>query len=99
MVSPEIAGVEKKSERKRRLLGPPTHAFTVAEFCDAHRISRSQYYKLKKKKLGPAETKALDKIIITAESAAAWRRKHTDPPTRTNRYGRDLPHGRDGLLP
>jgi hypothetical protein len=76
----EVAPAEKKKgERKRRKLGPPSHAFTVQEFCDAHRISRSQYYELKKLGRGPAETRALDKIIITQESAAAWRRKHTTP--------------------
>jgi hypothetical protein len=32
---------------------------------------------LKRLGLAPAETRVLDKIIITFESAAAWRRRHT----------------------
>jgi hypothetical protein len=68
---------EGTSKRKRRDLGPPTHAFTVQEFCDSHRISRAQYYKSRARGLAPAETRILDKVFISAESAAAWRRKHT----------------------
>jgi hypothetical protein len=61
--------------KKKRTLGPPSHAFTIQEFCDAHRISRSQYYELKKRGKAPAETSALGKILITTESAARWRQK------------------------
>jgi hypothetical protein len=72
----DVAGSSPK-KRKKRDRGPPTHAFSIGEFCDAHRISRAQYYKLKARGLAPAETRVLDKVIITSESAAAWRRKHT----------------------
>lgn len=82
MARPEVTGrapgeVAQAKKRSRRIRGPPTHAFSIQEFCDAHRISKSQYYELKRLGLGPAETRLLDKIIITQESAAAWRRRHT----------------------
>jgi hypothetical protein len=64
-----------RAEKKKRDLGPPSCAFTIQEFCDAHRISRSQFYRLREKGLGPKEKSVLGKIIITAESAAAWRRR------------------------
>ena len=59
--------------RRRRERGLPTLAFRVSEFCDAHRISRSHYYALKKQGLGPRETALLGVTVITAEDAAAWR--------------------------
>jgi hypothetical protein len=59
--------------RKRRSRGLPTLAFRVAEFCDAHRISRAHYYALRKQGLGPRETALLGVTIITHEDAAAWR--------------------------
>jgi hypothetical protein len=60
--------------------GPPKYpldAYTVREFCTAHRISRSHYYVLKARGLGPDEAELLGRIIITKEAAAAWRRKRT----------------------
>jgi hypothetical protein len=52
---------------------------TIAEFCAAEKISRAKYYELKKKGLGPAETRVDGIIRITPESHARWRRKHTRP--------------------
>jgi hypothetical protein len=48
-------------------------AFTIAEFCHAHRISRSTYYNLKKVGKGPREKEVFGRIIITNEAAAEWR--------------------------
>jgi hypothetical protein len=69
---------------------PPTtgtfldlEAYTIAEFCATHRISRSTYYVLKARSQQPDETFVLDRIIITRESAAAWRRKRTAASRRT----------------
>jgi hypothetical protein len=66
-----------KSKSKAEAKGRPSNAeaFTVPEFCQAHRISESFYYKLKSLGLGPEETKKLSKILITNESAAEWRSK------------------------
>jgi hypothetical protein len=67
----------ERPKRKKRALGPPTHVFSITEFCDSHRISRAQYYRLRARGLAPAETRVLGNVFVTAESAAAWRRKHT----------------------
>jgi hypothetical protein len=54
-------------------------AYSIPQFCAAHSISRGQFYALRKKGMGPAETKLIGRIVITRESAAAWRRRHTTP--------------------
>jgi hypothetical protein len=51
-------------------------AYTINEFCDAHRISRAHYYNLKRLGQGPDEARAGDRtVIITMEAAARWRRQ------------------------
>jgi hypothetical protein len=47
--------------------------FTVNEFCLAHRIGLNTYYKLRKAQKGPHEIHVGSKVLITRESAAAWR--------------------------
>jgi hypothetical protein len=55
--------------------GPPgAVAFTVIEFCKAHRISRSFLYSEWKAGRGPRFMRAGVKRIITFEAAADWRR-------------------------
>jgi len=49
-------------------------AYTVSEFCDAHRISRSKLYQLWTTGLGPRFIQIGTKKIITTEAAANWRR-------------------------
>jgi hypothetical protein len=80
MSSLDVSPAPDKPGRKKRDLPPPSHAFTIQEFCDAHRISRSQFYRLREKGIGPKEKSVLGKTIITAESAAAWRRKRIANP-------------------
>jgi hypothetical protein len=48
-------------------------AFTITEFCQAHRISRSMLYKLWSAGTGPRVKNIGVKKIITAEAAAEWR--------------------------
>ena len=48
-------------------------AYTVAEFCAAHRISKAQYYELKKIKKTPDEMHARGRVIISVEAAERWR--------------------------
>ena len=70
--------------RSQFATGPPTPrlALTIPEFCAAHRISESLYYKLKRQGKGPREMEAGMRKLITFESAAEWRRaretKHTE---------------------
>jgi hypothetical protein len=48
-------------------------AYNIREFCTAHRISESFYFKLRGLGLGPRELRKLDKITITKEAAREWR--------------------------
>jgi hypothetical protein len=50
-------------------------AFTVSEFCAAHRISRTKLYELWAAGTGPRFFYIGVKKIITAEAAADWRRE------------------------
>ena len=49
--------------------------FTVAEFCDAHRISRAKLYQLWQEGIGPRVMRVGNKVLITVEAAADWRQK------------------------
>jgi hypothetical protein len=62
-------------------------AYTVNEFCDAHRISRSKLYQLWAAGLGPRFIRIGSKKIITTEAAANWRRagEANDKPSPTAR--------------
>jgi hypothetical protein len=64
---PTLVEAEDKQETVERA------SFTIAEFCVAHRISESFYFKIRGLGLGPRELRKLDKILITKESAAEWR--------------------------
>ena len=68
MAAPQVTGRKITSGLKRA-------AYTIREFCDAHRISKSTYYNLRKQDLGPDEARAGDRVIITIEAAARWRRQ------------------------
>jgi len=73
MAAPQVTG--RKITRQAR--APPLlerAAYTIREFCDAHRISKSTYYNLRKQGLGPDEARVRDRVIITMEAAARWRR-------------------------
>jgi hypothetical protein len=56
---------------------PPRAAFTVSEFCEAHRISQAKYYEMKKEGWGPIEMEVGRRRLISYEAAAEWRRKRT----------------------
>jgi len=66
MARPEITG--------RSPLGA---SLTIMGFCATENISRAGYYKLKKKGLGPDETRIGGIIRITPEAHTRWRRRHT----------------------
>jgi hypothetical protein len=48
-------------------------AFTIAEFCTAHRISRSTYFKLRTAGKGPRVMPLGASIRISVEAAREWR--------------------------
>ena len=54
---------------------PARAAFTVPEFCEAHRISQAKYYEMKKEGWGPVEMEVGRRRLISFEAAAEWRRK------------------------
>jgi hypothetical protein len=56
---------------------PDVPAFTIPEFCTAHRISRAFYYTLRSRGLAPDEAELLGRKIITHEAAARWRKQRT----------------------
>ncbi|MCK1606775.1 hypothetical protein IVB02_36750 [Bradyrhizobium sp. 166] len=49
-------------------------AFTIKEFCEAHRISEAMYFKLCKVGLGPRVMRAGRRVTISMEAATDWRR-------------------------
>ena len=49
--------------------------FTVAEFCDSHRVSRSKLYQLWKDGTGPKIIRIGTKVLISVEAATDWRRE------------------------
>jgi hypothetical protein len=61
----EHAGGRQEAERA---------AYTVSEFCDTHRISRSKLYQLWAIGAGPRFIQVGTKKIITVEAASDWRR-------------------------
>jgi hypothetical protein len=60
----ELSGASRDTERA---------AYTVSEFCAAHRISRSKLYELWASGNGPRFISVGNKRIITLEAAAEWR--------------------------
>jgi hypothetical protein len=58
---------------ERRLSSGAKSAYSIPEFCQAHSISRSLYYKLKKLGQAPRELEVLNRKLITEEAAARWR--------------------------
>ncbi|MDP1650389.1 MAG: helix-turn-helix domain-containing protein [Rubrivivax sp.] len=53
----------------------PQAAYTIAEFCDAHRISRTHLHNLMKAGHGPRIMKVGRRVLISPEAAADWRRQ------------------------
>jgi transposase-like protein len=47
-------------------------AYTISEFCEAWRISRTQLYKQWREGIGPRFMRNGTKIIITHEAAVVW---------------------------
>jgi hypothetical protein len=50
-------------------------AYSIPEFCDAHRISRAHYFNLQKAGEGPRVMHVGARVIISREAAADWRRQ------------------------
>ena len=53
----------------------PAAAYSIREFCAAHRLSESMYFKLRTHGLGPDEMSVGSRRIISFEAAERWRRE------------------------
>ncbi len=49
-------------------------AYSVAEFCTAHRISRAFFYKLAADGKGPSVMKVGNRTLIARDAAEQWRK-------------------------
>jgi hypothetical protein len=65
-------GPSESSTRDER---PPPAAYSIREFCAAHRLSESMYFKLRNQGLGPDEMSVGSRRIISFEAAERWRRE------------------------
>ncbi|WP_247316276.1 hypothetical protein [Bradyrhizobium sp. 141] len=70
----ENAVARQKSVRKPSRPDLPRAAYSISEFCEAHRICEAFYYKLRAAGLGPREMRILGKVTISIEAALEWRR-------------------------
>jgi hypothetical protein len=52
-----------------------TAAYSIAEFCRAHRLSRAFFYNLLKRGEGPTVMKVGKRRLVANEAADAWRRR------------------------
>lgn len=48
--------------------------FSIREFCDAHRISRSRFYEMIEANQAPTLMRVGHRVLISVEAAAEWRR-------------------------
>lgn len=55
-------------------------AFTIAEFCEAHRISKEHLHRLWRNGEGPRRMQVGRRVLITAEAAADWRKQLESEP-------------------
>ena len=53
-------------------------AFSIPEFCRRHGISRAHFYNLSKSGDAPAVMRVGRRTLVSAEAAAAWRRRMED---------------------
>lgn len=86
MARPEITGkksaaISRRRRPRTRPLSTPPACYTVTTFCQAHHISESFYYKLKKKRRGPREMQVGARTFITFEAAADWRTQNETAAT------------------
>jgi hypothetical protein len=89
MARGEITGKKpvQRADEAKRLPGPPIADataiergppvppawYSVREFCLAHRLSISMYFKLKAQGRGPREIAVGSRRYVTFDDAAAWR--------------------------
>lgn len=69
-------GIEQRVAARDTIAKMPSQfAFSVAQFCEGHDITKVLFYKLLKEGRGPRIMKVGTRTLISAEAAAAWRRQ------------------------
>jgi hypothetical protein len=63
-----------KYRRKPKGADPQALAMSIHAFCVLHGISDDLYFKMQREKWGPTTMKVGSRTLISAESAAAWRK-------------------------
>lgn len=58
----------------------PRKAYSILEFCEAHGISRAQFYVLLKAGQGPRVMRVGGRRLISEEAAADWRKERETQP-------------------
>jgi hypothetical protein len=53
----------------------PTGAYSIVEFCRAHRVSRAFFYVLQKRGEGPTVMKVGKRTLVSDEAAKDWRQR------------------------
>jgi predicted DNA-binding transcriptional regulator AlpA len=64
-------------------------AMSLGEFCSRHGISRSSYYLLKKAGTAPRLTQVGDRVLLSKEAAADWRREREMAKLKVSTRGGD----------
>src|SRR5215471_12027031 len=67
----EITGRKPRATADRAPVPPA--CFSIKTFCLAHHISESMFHKLRAAGLGPQVMQVGNRVLITFESASAWR--------------------------
>ncbi len=52
--------------------GIARRSFSIQEFCARNGISEGLYRTLRKKKIGPAETRIRDRVVVTDDDETEW---------------------------
>ena len=50
-------------------------AFSIDSFCEAHNFSKAMYFKLQNEGHGPRVMRVGNRVLISREAAADWRRE------------------------
>lgn len=66
---------ERQRRERQRRAEQSRRSYTIDEWCEARRISRAMYYKLRDQGLGPKTHNAGTKVLISDEADADWLRE------------------------
>jgi hypothetical protein len=81
-----------KSGRPQQPRGPPPlGAYSIAQFCEAHSISQSFFFKLLAAGRGPAVMRVGARTLVSAEAALAWRKAHEADATGNQSTNNEAP--------